>query len=216
MKRLIAILFAIVIMFTLTCCSLNNPNSIVSGLAYQPGEWNKGTYNSAFLNTSIVLSGNWYSVSEKELAREKQVIIKESMGDTDATEEEVERGVEYELKIANETSQADLSIVHKDMDIIYSMAYSEEDILNAYKQNMQNLSNDDMHIISMSSPQWVPLGENEYYMLEIEYSYQRTMTTYQRIYLRKIGTYMTTLTMSAIDKAEFNRLEDMFGPYIKQ
>lgn len=210
-KGLAAVLICITAL-AITACNTNGDGSegnTVSSFSYQQGTWSDNVYTSDFLGIKLALSDNWSAASQEEIDKEKQNIINDSLSDSNASPEEIERGIEYDLKLTNDTTHSSMNIVLKDMDIIYSMVYTEEDYMNSYRQNMQQMNIGNMYITAMSDPKWVTLGGNKYYMSEMEYSYENT-TTYQRIYLRKIGTYMENLTMSVVSPEEFNEIESMF------
>ncbi len=204
MKKTLAVVIAIITALTFASCSKKATKQ------YEPGKWKGNEYKSEFLNATIKVSDGWTIATKDELAKEEQIIIEDSMASTDASREEIERGIICELKLTNDKTFAYMDIVLKDMDIIYSAAHSEEDYMEVYRQNMQNVTVEDMSISSMSDAKWVKLGGNDSYMMEVEYSYANADPVYQRIYFRKVGTYMCTLTMSVVDKAEFTAIEDMF------
>ncbi len=211
MKRLIALIMIITTLLSLTACKWDNDNNTtISHLNYKDGWWRDNMYHSEFLDTTIIVANGWKAATEEEIAEEKQHIIEDSTASSEASKEEIERGIIYELKLTNDKTYAFMDIVLKDMDIIYSMAYSEEDFMAVYRKNMQEINMENMYISSMSDAEWVTLGGNDYYMMEIEYSYNNSFTAYQRIYLKKIGTYMCNLTMSVVDTAEFEVIENMF------
>jgi len=216
MKRALALLMIVVVMLTFASCKWGRDGGSISSLNYEEGSWNENVYSSSFLNTAIIVADDWEAATEEEIAAEKQHIIEDSMASSEASKEEIERGIIYELKLTNDESFAYMDIVLKDMDIIYSMAYSEEDFMAVYRKNMQEINMENMYISSMNDAKWVTLGGNEYYMMEMEYSYNKSFSAYQRLYLKKIGTYMCSLTMSVVDKAEFTEVEGMFSEYIKK
>lgn len=209
MKRALALLMIITTMLTFTACKQDGGS--ISHLGYEAGVWNEDVYTSSFLNTSITVADGWVAATENEILAEKQHIIQDSMASSEASKEEIERGIIYELKLTNDKTYAFMDIVLKDMDIIYSMAYSEEDFMAVYRKNMQEINMENMYISSMSDAQWVTLGGNEYYMMEIEYSYNTSFSAHQRIYLKKFGTYMCNLTMSVVNPEEFADIESMFA-----
>ena len=209
MKRALALLMIIATMLTFASCKRGGGS--ISSLGYEAGIWNEDTYSSSFLNTTINVADGWTVATEDEILAEKQHIIEDSKASSEASQEEIERGIIYELKLTNDKTYAFMDIVLKDMDIIYSMAYSEEDFMAVYRKNMQEINMENMYISSMSDAQWVTLGGNEYYMMEIEYSYNNSFSAHQRIYLKKFGTYMCNLTMSVVNPDEFAEIENMFS-----
>ncbi len=215
LKKGVTALLICTIAFALGACNRTDGGDslgdTLSSFSYEAGNWDGNIYSSNFLGFKVTMPDNWTAASEEEISTEKENIINDSLASSDASREEIERGIIYEFKLTNDATYSYVNVVLKDMDIVYSMAYSEEDFMNVYRQNMQQMNVGDMRISAMSDPQWVNLAGNKYYMSEMEYSYNNT-TTYQRIYLRKIGTFMENLTMSVVDKEEFKEIESMFSP----
>lgn len=212
-QSLIALMVILTLIIPFSGCKSTQMSDTLSNLHHKPGTWNGSVYSSEFLNTTVSVPNGWTIATEQELEQGRQTIITDSMEDSQATKEEIERGIIYEFKLTNHDTYSTVNLVLKDMDIIYSMAYNEEDFMDVYCKNMQQLEIDGMYISKMSDPEWVTLGGSKYLMCELQYDIDGHLANYQKIYLRKIGTYMANLTIAGLDKRHFDGIENMFTEY---
>ncbi len=202
MKKATRSLIALFLLLACVC-------SFASCAKYEKPTLTDTTYDSTFTGLHFTSTTGWDFYSEEEIA-EMMELSKEYLSEEQkaAVEADTNHTI-YDMYAVNLTNGYNAIVMCEEMKLVgYTVKKYAEKLFTELEQTGIHYQKD--------SEQEVTFCGESYYQLQVSYTMTIagiTTTQMQRHLLRKIGSYMICVSLTAKNETELDKLEKMFSAY---
>ena len=201
MKKLLAILIALMMILSLCACSeekVGEGEEETIEITPARGAVENGNFKNEAFGVSFEAGENWYFLTDEEIATAMGVAAEEMYGEgTEITGDHI-----YDLYCVKNETNATVSVNHENLGSISEFTdsnyYLETVMTQLLSSGVQNGVVDaiisEIEVSGITAP-----------CLDIVLEYSGT-TIYQKLIAKQSGDWMTTVTMASLDEAELSDL----------
>lgn len=203
MKKILAVLMALIMILSFAACSKKpdeKAETEVITVNPERGTAENGNYNNDAFGIGLELSGDWYFLSDEEIASAMGTTADELFGEDVLAETEYL----YDLYCVENSSNTTVSITYENLGTIGEYT-SESDYLNTVVNQL--LTATENSGVESSELSVVKVSGMDYPCLNLTLSYGG-MTIHERMIVRKVGTWIGTVTFATLDEAELDTLTE--------
>ncbi len=202
MKKLIALLLAAVMLLSFAGCSEEaagneEPEEIIE-VTPERGTVENGFYENKAFGISFETEGDWYFLTDEEIAQSMGVAAEKIYG------EEIPEGAEniYDVYCVDMATNTTVTINYEDLGTIGGFT-TENEYLEIVVSQLFEAGTDSGVVESQLSV--AEVGGEKYPCLNLTLEVSG-MKIYERIIVKKVGTWMGTVTIATLDEAEIPEL----------
>lgn len=213
MKKVLALLLAIVMMSMLVACTTDSPNTDVSdtGVQTQKAELSRGKvegdiYKNEYLGFEFVKPSTWVYSTDEEIAAMMNIAVDNILGDKYREALENNPTV-YDMMVVDIVTRSNISVVYENLEKTLASNITEEQYIDALKQQVSGVSG--MTVNFSDKLEKVKLGDAEFTRCVCNTeAYGVSMT--QVYYLQKVDGYMASVIVTLTDGYTVADIEGMF------
>ncbi len=199
MKKILALLLAMAMLLCLCACSEEkNEDEEIIEVTPARGTVENGFYKNEAFGVSFEADPDWYFLSDAEIAQSMGVAAEKIYG------EEIPEGAEniYDIYCVDMETNTTVSINYENLGTIGQFTEADE-YLDAVVTQL--LASGEDSGVTESELSVVKISGNDVPCLNITMEYSG-MEIFQRVIVKKVGTWMGTITIATLDEAEIEEL----------
>lgn len=223
MKKLIAILLCLVLVFSLAACSGDNSDKSLKDeiadsennddvnvdtdeaeVKISRGVISGDEYENGFAGFTFTKPASWNYLTDEEIST--TVNAGQEMLDTDELEEELLEKASYYDMAANDASGNSVMVCYENTEISGGREYTAKEYLDSIKQGLKSVAELDYTVGDIED---VKLGNETYKKLSATLSAQGVEVT-QAYYAKAAGKYIVGVVVTCVDQ-DLSDIEDMFS-----
>ncbi len=213
MKKILALLLAIVMMSMLVACGTDSPNGDVNdtGVETQKAELSRGKiegdiYKNEYLGFEFVKPSTWIYSTDEEIAAAMNIAVDNILGDKYREALENNPTV-YDMMVVDMVTRSNISVMYENLKKTFASNITEEQYVEALKQQFAGVSG--MTVTFPDKLEKVKLGDTEFTKCVCNTTaYGVSMT--QVYYLRKVDGYMASVIVTLTNGYTVADVEAMF------
>ncbi len=200
MKKILAVILALIMLFSFAACSGNGEKAETEVITITPerGTVSEGVYGNSAFGVSFELGDGWYILSDEEIATAMGLAAEEIYGEgAEITGDNI-----YDFYGVKNETNATVSINYENLETVGGMtdtnSYLELVVANLLASGADSGISD--AIISS-----VTIDEEEVPCLDIVIEYDGT-EIYQKLIVSQTGSWMSTVTIASLSETELAEL----------
>ena len=206
MKKIVTLCLALILGLLLVACNTPSENVIPPKPELSRGTVENGVYQNEFLGVSFNKPELWVYSTEEEIAALMNLVVDNLLNEN--LKETLENNpVIIDMVVIDPVSRSNLNITYENLAKSLSTNITVEQYIEAFKQQMSGMVG--MTVTFTGEPETVKLGNVEFTRLLCNTTTNGVQTN-QAIYLRKIDTYMISVSVTVVSGYTIAEIEAMF------
>ena len=206
MKRISALLLAIVMMLTMSACDFGDFGN--QGAKPSRGTITDNVYTNEFLGFQFTKPASWVYSTDEEIAEVMNLAVDSLMGDKFKEALEKNPAI-YDMMVVDSKTRTNINVVYENLKKSLSTNITMEQYVEALKEQTSKIEG--MTVTFSDKVEKAMLGESEFTkcVSSVTTEYGGKMT--QIYYLRKIDGYMVSVVVTITSGYTAADIEAMFG-----
>ncbi|MBQ8623538.1 MAG: hypothetical protein IJ424_04070 [Oscillospiraceae bacterium] len=205
MKRLFALLVVFIVAFSMVGCA-DTAKDIVNKTLTR-GTFDGNVYTSEYVGIKFTKPDSWVFATEEEMNSLMDAGA-DVMDQSDYQKSLSEMLTVFDMMASDPETGNNINFVYENLKLSDSVDITEDEYIESFKTNLESIADISY---TFGEVETVTLGGVEFIKLNCDAVYYQVVSMKQAVYLKKVGDYMVSITLTLVDGSDASNIEAYFS-----